>query len=170
MARPPEIFFDYKNYTGLPNMIEFKRPLPMRCVSSYQCNVVLNTANAETSADKAPKFTAIFTRWPGEQKLSTLDDDIYDELSTEIEKNQFIERGAATIGEANEFIADFRQIVSKAMDQQILREADSAPPPHPNGPTPVDESIYGISNQQRDATEQEKLEFSLFSKMIFPNK
>jgi hypothetical protein len=73
-------------------------------------------------------------------------------------------------------MSDFKEIISKSMrldpptqlgpEKGTPRKAIT--PPHPNGPSPVDESIYSITVHQREPTHREVQEFSLFSKMVFP--
>ena len=67
------------------------------------------------------------------------------------------------IGHMYSFTCDFLEIVSKSMEPEKEKTK-----PHSDGPAHVDESIYRIASRQREPTQRERLEFSLFSKMIFP--
>lgn len=77
------------------------------------------------------------------------------------------------IGDSYSITSDFKEIVSKARPAPTQKGPEKgtprkATPPHPNGPAPMDESIYMISAQQREPTQREVQEFSLFSKMVYP--
>lgn len=69
------------------------------------------------------------------------------------------------IGQLFSITSDFKEIVSKSMEPEKEKAK-----PHSDGPAHVDESIYRIASSQREPTQRERLEFSLFSKMIFPSE
>jgi hypothetical protein len=101
-------------------------------------------------------------------------EEILDDYLLRIWTNLYEKAQSKAIGEERAFISDFKEIISEAMHSSTqLGPEKGTPrkaitPPHPNGPSPVDESIYSITVHQREPTHREVQEFSLFSKMVFP--
>ncbi|HXU95472.1 MAG TPA: hypothetical protein VFP45_03450 [Candidatus Nitrosotalea sp.] len=73
------------------------------------------------------------------------------------------------IGGGYEMTKDFKEILRSEFFENTLLTHPPPTHPHPEGPAAVDPIVYEISSHQREPTKDEKREFSLFSKMVFPH-